>query len=60
MTITFDDGCETDLLVAAPILRQAGFNATFFITWGRLGKLAIFRRNSKNSVGKVSKLAVTQ
>jgi len=38
VTITFDDGCETDLLAAAPILRQAGFNATFFITVGRLGK----------------------
>jgi peptidoglycan/xylan/chitin deacetylase (PgdA/CDA1 family) len=37
VTITFDDGCETDLLAAAPILREAGFNATFFITTGRLG-----------------------
>jgi peptidoglycan/xylan/chitin deacetylase (PgdA/CDA1 family) len=36
--ITFDDGCETDLLAAAPILQEAGFNATFFITCGRLGK----------------------
>jgi peptidoglycan/xylan/chitin deacetylase (PgdA/CDA1 family) len=38
VTITFDDGCETDLLAAAPILRQSGFNATFFITCERLGK----------------------
>lgn len=38
VSITFDDGCETDLLAAAPILREAGFNATFFITCGRLGK----------------------
>ena len=37
VTITFDDGCETDLLAAAPILRGYGFNATFFITCGRLG-----------------------
>ena len=35
--ITFDDGCETDLLAAAPVLQQAGLNATFFITCGRLG-----------------------
>lgn len=35
--ITFDDGCETDLIAAAPILRQMNFNATFFITSGRLG-----------------------
>jgi peptidoglycan/xylan/chitin deacetylase (PgdA/CDA1 family) len=38
IAITFDDGCETDLLAAAPILRQAGFNATFFVTCGRLGR----------------------
>jgi peptidoglycan/xylan/chitin deacetylase (PgdA/CDA1 family) len=37
VAITFDDGCETDLLAAAPILRQAGFSATFFITCGKLG-----------------------
>jgi peptidoglycan/xylan/chitin deacetylase (PgdA/CDA1 family) len=37
VAITFDDGCETDLLAAAPILRRAGFNATFFVTCGRLG-----------------------
>lgn len=36
--ITFDDGCETDLLAAAPILLQARFNATFYITCGRLGQ----------------------
>jgi|SRR5580704_509205 peptidoglycan/xylan/chitin deacetylase (PgdA/CDA1 family) len=38
VALTFDDGCETDLLAAAPILRQAGFDATFFITCDRLGK----------------------
>lgn len=37
VTITFDDGCETDLLSAAPILREHEFNATFFITSGKLG-----------------------
>ena len=37
VAITFDDGCETDLLAAAPVLREAGFNATFFITSGKLG-----------------------
>jgi peptidoglycan/xylan/chitin deacetylase (PgdA/CDA1 family) len=37
VTITFDDGCETDLLAAAPILRQNGFKATFFVTCGKLG-----------------------
>jgi len=36
--ITFDDGCETDLLCAAPVLKELGFGATFYITLGFLGK----------------------
>lgn len=36
--VTFDDGCETDLLCAAPILQEFGFAATFYITVGFLGK----------------------
>jgi len=35
--ITFDDGCETDLIAAAPVLRQFGCNATFYLTAGFLG-----------------------
>jgi len=35
--ITFDDGCETDLAAAAPVLREFGFNATFYLTAGFLG-----------------------
>ncbi|MGH9513956.1 MAG: polysaccharide deacetylase family protein [Terriglobales bacterium] len=38
IAITFDDGCETDLLIAAPILREFGFGATFYITTGFLGQ----------------------
>ena len=37
VTITFDDGCETDLISAAPILRDLNFGATFYITTGFLG-----------------------
>lgn len=37
VAITFDDGCETDLLFAAPILREFGFGATFYITTGWSG-----------------------
>ncbi len=43
IAITFDDGCETDLMVAAPILRKLNFGATFYITVdfvGRPGYLA--------------------
>jgi peptidoglycan/xylan/chitin deacetylase (PgdA/CDA1 family) len=38
VVVTFDDGCETDLLSAAPILNGARFGATFYITVGFLGK----------------------
>src|SRR5580693_4072815 len=38
IAITFDDGCETDLTVAAPLLRQLNFGATFYITIGFLGR----------------------
>ncbi|HWZ81662.1 MAG TPA: polysaccharide deacetylase family protein [Terriglobales bacterium] len=35
--ITFDDGCETDLIAAAPILHEFGLHATFYLTGGFLG-----------------------
>lgn len=38
IVITFDDGCETDLTVAAPLLGKLGFGATFYITVGFLGR----------------------
>ncbi len=38
VVITFDDGCETDLLTAAPILREAGFGATSYVTVGFVGR----------------------
>jgi len=37
VVITFDDGCETDLITAAPLLREFGFEATFYVTSGLLG-----------------------
>jgi len=36
--ITFDDGCETDLLVAASILQEFKFGATFYVVSGFLGR----------------------
>jgi peptidoglycan/xylan/chitin deacetylase (PgdA/CDA1 family) len=36
--ITFDDGCETDLISAVPVLREFGFHATFYVTAGFLGR----------------------
>jgi peptidoglycan/xylan/chitin deacetylase (PgdA/CDA1 family) len=35
---TFDDGCASDLRVAAPLLRSAGLNATFYVTVDHLGR----------------------
>ncbi len=36
--LTFDDGCATDLLVVAPLLRERGFSATFYVTVNHLGR----------------------
>jgi len=38
VAITFDDGCETDLLSAAPILKEHNFGATFFVVSGFIGR----------------------
>jgi peptidoglycan/xylan/chitin deacetylase (PgdA/CDA1 family) len=38
VAITFDDGCETDLLYAAPLLKGRNFGGTFYLTTGFLGK----------------------
>ena len=37
VALTFDDGCETDLIAVAPLLTENGFNATFYITAGFVG-----------------------
>lgn len=38
VAVTFDDGAETDLFVAAPALREAAFGATFYVTVEHLGR----------------------
>lgn len=38
VAITFDDGCESDVIAAAPILADAGFHATFYVTAGFLDR----------------------
>lgn len=38
VAITFDDGPESDLLIAAPALTAAGYSATFFIVAGWVGR----------------------
>jgi peptidoglycan/xylan/chitin deacetylase (PgdA/CDA1 family) len=38
IVITFDDGCESDLSIALPLLKENGFGASFYITLGFLGR----------------------
>ena len=38
LAITFDDGSETDLTVAAPLLKDLGFKATFYVVAAFLGR----------------------
>jgi peptidoglycan/xylan/chitin deacetylase (PgdA/CDA1 family) len=38
VALTFDDGCETDALIAAPLLRALGFPAAFFVNPSRVGQ----------------------
>jgi peptidoglycan/xylan/chitin deacetylase (PgdA/CDA1 family) len=38
LVITFDDGCESDWVVAAPVLREHGFGGTFYVSSGLVGR----------------------
>jgi peptidoglycan/xylan/chitin deacetylase (PgdA/CDA1 family) len=38
VAVTFDDGYETDLLVAAPVLMNVAFGATFYMVAGFVGR----------------------
>lgn len=38
VVITFDDGCETDSTVAAPLLEEMKMNATFYVVSGHVGR----------------------
>jgi peptidoglycan/xylan/chitin deacetylase (PgdA/CDA1 family) len=45
VTLTFDDGCESDVIAAASILKEAGYNATFYVTVGFVGHHGYMDRN---------------
>ena len=54
IAITFDDGSETDFTVAAPALRETGFNATFNVVLdflGRRGYLSIAQLRELSRLG---------
>jgi peptidoglycan/xylan/chitin deacetylase (PgdA/CDA1 family) len=38
VAITFDDGCETDFIFAAPTIKDCGFGGTFYIVAGWVGR----------------------
>ncbi|MGH7503794.1 MAG: polysaccharide deacetylase family protein [Longimicrobiales bacterium] len=40
VVLTFDDGCASDLLVAAPRLAERGWSATFYVTVEHVGRPA--------------------
>ena len=52
VALTFDDGCETDLTTAAPILSDLGFHATFYLTLGFLGKRGFMSRQQARELGE--------
>lgn len=52
VALTFDDGCETDLTTAAPILKEFGFQATFYITVGFLGKRGFMSRQQARELAQ--------
>ncbi len=51
VALTFDDGCETDLITAAPILAKLSFQATFYLTVGFLGKRGFMTRQQARELG---------
>jgi peptidoglycan/xylan/chitin deacetylase (PgdA/CDA1 family) len=56
VVITFDDGCETDLLVAAPLLQEFGFFATSYVVvdyLDREGYLSTAQLRELNQTGQV-------
>ncbi len=44
VAVTFDDGCESDLIAAVPVLKEAGCSATFYVTVGFLGQRGYMNR----------------
>jgi len=51
VVITFDDGSETDLIIAAPLLRELGFDATCYVTVGFLEKRGYLSRKQLREMG---------
>lgn len=50
VVFTFDDGCETDLLVAAGLLGERGFGATFFLVAAWVGSRGYLSREQARAL----------
>ena len=50
--LTFDDGCETDLITAAPILKELRFQATFYITVNFLERRGFMSRKQARELAE--------
>jgi hypothetical protein len=51
--LTFDDGCLTDLSVAAPLLLQQRLSATFYVTVNHLGKRGYMTQTQVRELAKL-------
>ena len=51
VVLTFDDGAETDLRIAAPLLASFGFRATFYVTAGFLGRPGFMTESQVRELG---------
>jgi peptidoglycan/xylan/chitin deacetylase (PgdA/CDA1 family) len=51
--LTFDDGCATDLLIAAPILVEKRLSATFYITVNHLGRQGYLTRTQVRTLAEL-------
>lgn len=52
VALTFDDGCETDLITVAPLLKEFGFQATFYVTVGFLGKRGFMSKEQTRALAE--------
>jgi peptidoglycan/xylan/chitin deacetylase (PgdA/CDA1 family) len=53
VAITFDDGSESDLLTAAPLLKEHRFDATFYVTTGCIGQPGYLSENQLNQLSSM-------
>jgi len=53
VVLTFDDGCETDLLAAAPALQSLNFDATFYVVSDFVGQPGILSSSQLRALSEM-------